>query len=504
MVSIGKGFPHMNLTDERLKRLDNPSLTADERALLRCAVVSDFIGVGQYDGARAALGELWRGVGERPDVSGLSEQIAAEVFLQVGALSGWIGASEQVAGVQGKAKELIGESVTRFEQVGEAHRAALARSDLALCYWREGAYDEARAFLEHASDALAVSDAQAELRMKVLLRRVTVEYTAGRLNDALNILQGYAALLNGSENYALIGSFHNHLALVLRRLGVMERRTDYFDRAIIEYTAAIHYYEQAGHERYGAVIENNLAFLFYIIGRYNDAHEHLDRAAVTLTILNDAGLLAQVDETRARVFIAEGKYAVASRILGGVIQTLERGGASALLANAYAAQGIAWARAGSFQNSLSILRRAVNLAEEAGALSNAALAALTLIEEHGARRLPEDELFSLYLRAEELLQGAEGCEDGARLRACSRLIIKRLSGSKLRDRQFSLHGAIHDLEARFIAQALDESGGSVSRAARLLGVGYQSLVNMLNTRHKKLLPKRTPPRKRKRSIIQRP
>lgn len=79
---------------------------------------------------------------------------------------------------------------------------------------------------------------------------------------------------------------------------------------------------------------------------------------------------------------------------------------------------------------------------------------------------------------------------------------RRQAGFRLRDRNFSLHGTPHDLEARFIAQALDEAGGSVSRAAKLLGVGYQSLTNMLNTRHKKLLNKRTPAKKRKRSIIQ--
>ncbi len=491
----------MNLADKRLKQLDNPSLTTDDRICLRCAIAADLVGVGQYEGAREALGGLWRGIGKRPKVEGLDERTTAEVLLQVGALSGWLGASGQVKGAQKKAKDLISESVTKFEQAGEVSRAALARSDLALCYWREGAYTDARAFLEHASDTLALASADAELRMRVLLRRVTVEYTAGRLNDALTILQGYAALLNGSENYALIGSFHNHLALVLRRLGVMERRSDYFDRAVIEYTAAVHYYEQAGHERYSAVIENNLAFLFYIVGRYDEAHEHLDRAGVTLARLNDAGLLAQMDETRARVFIAEQRYAEAKRILAGAIQTLERGGASALLANAYVTQGVAWARLGSYQSSINILRRAVSLAEEAGALLNAGLAALTLIEEHGARRLPEDELFNLYLRADELLQGAEYCEDGARLRACSNIIIRRLAGLRLSDSNFSLYGAMYDLEARYISQALDEAGGSVTQAAKLLGLSYQSLVNMLNNRHKTLLKKRTPAKKRKRSII---
>jgi hypothetical protein len=43
----------MNLTDNRLKELDNPSLTRNERLLLRCRLASEFIHIGQVrDGAR--------------------------------------------------------------------------------------------------------------------------------------------------------------------------------------------------------------------------------------------------------------------------------------------------------------------------------------------------------------------------------------------------------------------------------------------------------------------
>src|SRR5437763_16758927 len=85
-----KGKPHMNLTDDRLKELDNPSLTRNERVLLRCRLASEFIHAGQYETARDALGELCQGVGRRPVVDGLKPITAAEVLLQCGALSGWL------------------------------------------------------------------------------------------------------------------------------------------------------------------------------------------------------------------------------------------------------------------------------------------------------------------------------------------------------------------------------------------------------------------------------
>ncbi|MBA3242757.1 MAG: hypothetical protein H0T60_16145 [Acidobacteria bacterium] len=492
----------MTLADERLKELDNPSLTPTERVLLRCSVAADLIHAGQYEAAREALGELWQGIGERPNVEGLNERTAAEVLLQVGTLSSWIGASQQAKGAQETAKDLISESASLFESLGEFNRAAAARADLALCYWREGAYDEARVMLEEAA-ARIIGDV--ELKAKTVLRLVVVEASAGRYSDALRIFTNATPLFEESTSHALKGGFHNELAIILRRLGTAEHRQDYFDRAIIEYTAAVYHFEQARHERYVARIENNLAFLLYKLGRYRDAHKHLDRAQMIFTRLKDAGSLAEVDETRARVLVAEHKYREANRILAGIIQTFEKGGESALLADALTLQGVVWARLRVFENSADILRRASEMAKSVGALTSAGQASLALVEEHGARHvLPASELYEAYQRADRLLKDTQDPEDIARLRACARIIMRRLAGMHLRDKNFSFYGAVHELEAKLLEQALAEAKGSVTKAARLLGVPHQTVTTMLRTRHKRLAGKRTPAKKRLRSIIKDP
>ena len=172
-----------------------------------------------------------------------------------------------------------------------------------------------------------------------------------------------------------------------------------------------------------------------------------------------------------------------------------------MLADALTVQGMVWARLGSYESSLTILRRAVDVAEESGALSNAGLAALTLIEEHGARRLSHSEVYKVYSRADRLLKETQDAEDIARLRACARVVMRRLSGMRLNDKNFTLNGAVNELEAKFIEQALEKAGGSITGAARLLGIAHQTLTTMLETRHKRLLKKRTPAKKRRRSII---
>lgn len=488
----------MNLADSRLKGLDR--LTADERALTRCSVAADLIHAGQFEGAREALEDLWQGIGERPSLQGLAETTAAEVLLQCGALTGCLGASKQAEGAQDAAKDLIGEALRIFESHSLQARAAEAEYELAVCYWRAGALDEARVILQDAARRLGETDI--EQRAKILIRSTVVEVSAGRYNDALKILDDAESVFNIAPD-ALKGRWHGQRAVVLRRLGTAEGRADYFDRAIIEYTAAIYHFEQAKHERYCGNAENNLAFLLYKLGRYQQAYEHLERAKRIFIRLRDEGNLAQVKETRARILLAEKRYETAANESARAVAALEKVGEAALLADALTVQATVEAKRGDDARSLAIFRRAVAVAEDAGALESAGRAALSLIEEHGAARLSEAEVCETYCRADELLGRTQDAEAVARLRACARLIARRL-GEVWMAADFTLTEAARGYEARFISRALSDAGGSVSRAARRLGVSHQRLVYLLKTRHKKLLPARTPAKKRKRSVMQKP
>jgi tetratricopeptide (TPR) repeat protein len=201
--------------------------------------------------------------------------------------------------------------------------------ELGMCYWRLGAYDESRLVMREALKPL--TDADLDLKAKILIRRTVVEVWENRCYEALSILKEAEPVFTSAGD-ALKGRWHGQMVLVLIRLALVEGSTEYADGAIIEFEAAIYHYEQAGHVRYCATNLNNLAMTLYKLGRYREAHESLDRAQLIFTKLKDAGSLAQVDETRARVFVVEKKYREADRIIGGVIKTFDKGGASALLA----------------------------------------------------------------------------------------------------------------------------------------------------------------------------
>src|SRR6185436_8536494 len=115
---------------------------ADVRA--KCITAKQLSDLGEYEAAQEALAGLWNGIGEAPNIEGLPPAEQAEVLLRVGALSGWLGSSGQLPGAQEFAKDLISRAIRAYEGLGNRNNVAEAQNDLAICYWREGAMDEAR------------------------------------------------------------------------------------------------------------------------------------------------------------------------------------------------------------------------------------------------------------------------------------------------------------------------------------------------------------------------
>ena len=266
----------MNSTNQLLHQIADQTITHSDRARLRCQLAKQLEETGNYEAARAALGELWRGVGYRPVLDALEQAPAAEVLLRAGVLTGWIGSSKQLDGTQETAKNLISESSALFEVLRNTEKIAEAQMELGYCYWREGAFNEASDLLRAALQRLV--DSRSEVKAVTLLRLALVERVAYRLNDALRLHMDAAPLFEASKNHTIKGRFHNEFGTVLENLARAEHRNDYIDRALIEYAAASYHFEQAGHARYQGCVENNLGFLFGTINKFREAHDHLDRA----------------------------------------------------------------------------------------------------------------------------------------------------------------------------------------------------------------------------------
>ena len=472
----------MNFTQGLLHKIIDPSLSLDERARLRCELAKQYEESGNYEAARDAMGEFWQKIGEPPNVAGLDQRTAGRVWLRIGVITGWLSATNQIKGSQEIAKNYITQSIAIFESEGDLKGVAEAQTEIAVCYGREGALNDARLLLSQALSLL--DDHDGDLKGLTLLRSATVETLAHRLSDALNLLTRAAPLFEASNNHTLIGYFYYDLATVLKNLGAVENRADYIDRALIEFAAASYHFEQAGHDRYQACVENNLAMLFFKASRFTEAHEHLDRAQALFTTLRDIVHLAQVAETRARVLLAEGDLVHAERFARTAEELLENRDERSFLAEALITHGTVLARLHREDQAQVALERAIQVAEQAGDFESAGLAALTLVEEL-PERLSDEELHSRLQYADTLLAHTQNADLLRREKNCFRSFVPRILWP---DWPTSLRHSVLRHEARQSRRALEDSGGVIKQAARLLELTHQGLQRILNTRQKHLRP----------------
>ena len=463
---------------ERTNRATETRQWRDWETFRACEKARELERAGDYEGARSELRKFWTKIGERPVVDQLPSDTKAEALLRVGALSGLLGSVKQISGAQDFARDLLTESITLFELLNEQDKRAEAMTDLALCYWRLGAQDDGRALFQQALETAQ----RAETKLRTLTHASTVEISSGRYTDALALLNTAAAFLSEVSDDWIHGCYHFQRAVVYRNLRNV-------DDALVEYSAASMHFANAGHTRYLARVENNIGFILLHLGRTTEALTHLDQARAILISLQDSGSVAQVNETRARVFLAQKRFAEAESAIFAAITKLEQGDDSSLLAEALTTAGRIFAGSGKYSDARKAFNRASDVATMAGDSHLAAVAQLTMIEEL-AEVLSRDEVLTAYRSADQYLGDRASQSHLERLRVCGRIVMEKIEN--LDNAQAELIGGtleeeVLHFEACRIRRALEQENGSVTRAARVLGLTHQGLIHILEGRHSKTL-----------------
>jgi tetratricopeptide (TPR) repeat protein len=482
-------------------KLHTAHLTANDEAVLRCQTALEQKDREDYEGAQETMRPLWSGVGERPETAGLHAAVAAEVLLCVGVLTGWIGSRNQIKEAQETAKNLITESITYFESVNDVTKVAAARVEIAFCYWREGELNEARIMLREALKKLPT---EGTTRARALLKLTTVECSDMRHREALDILTNNAALFQTVTNHTVKGAYHGELAIILRNLATREKRQEYVQRAISEFQKADKEFKLARNPVFQADVKNNVALTLFNLSRFKAAHRYLNEARRLSVSFKDKSRTAQFDETRAQIFIAEGRLKEAEVTARRAVSAWEKAGHYCMMAEALITQGIALARSGRTEHAQAVFRKAIEVALSVGALHTAGLAALTLIEE--VDQLSPAILHAAYQQARTWLANNESEDVLRRLSDAAGKLAASLRGELSGDDANEIlltdpgdyHAGMLKYEHTMIRQALAQANGKVTRAARLLGLTYQGLSYMLQTRHKDLLKERSPIHRRSR------
>lgn len=477
---------------------DLSHMTANERALFRCEIALELKDKGDYTAAQEVMRPLWKRVGERPNIVGLHPSVAAEVLFCAGILTRFIGARDENKEANEWARDLLTESITYYESVRDAFKIAAVRAELAWCYWRAGDNDSARIVFTEALNKLTT---EGNTRANAVFGLSVVEWSASRFKDSLRILTENATLFKKITNHCLKGFYHMQVAMVLRKL-VIDKTATEFRRILDQYEEADRHFTLARSTIFRAHVKNNIGNVLCDLCRFKEAREYLDHARRLTVSAKDKVKTAQVDESRAQLFIAERKYVEAEFAARQAARTFDKSGHQCFLAEALTTQGIALARLEKTERAQFTIQQAIEIAHQAGSLNQAGIAALTLIEE--IDNLSADMLCGAYEQASEWL--AEAQIEGLLLRfkeAGDKLAAKVRSETTTSAKEALLKRKnrkeeLLEVEKRRIRKALAEANGSVTYAAPLLGMTYPGLIYIIQSRHPDLLKERSPVRHRKR------
>ncbi|HXQ37733.1 MAG TPA: tetratricopeptide repeat protein, partial [Anaerolineales bacterium] len=381
------------------------------------------------------------------------------------------------------------------EELGDLRKVAEARAELAQCYWRVGDNESARILLTMALERLA-SGGPAQANAILILS--SVEWAESRYNEVLRILTLNAPLFQRISNHTIKGVYHNQLGIALRAIGASNKRTNYFHRAIQQYYSAEEQFKLAKHPAFRALVKNNIANVLRELRQFLEAQDYLQQARRLMVRVGDKVRVAQIDDSLAQVFIAEGKYEQAECAASRAARSFERSGRKCLLADTLINQGIALARMREEPaRAQFIFQKAIETAYNAGSPNRAGLAALTMIEEIDTL---SPQLQSVaFVKAKEWLASSDMRDIKRRLDAARRKhSIQPLSDQSidvfdvLFVKRRDLRAEVLQYEHELISQTLTKVNGKVTDAAELLNMNHQSLAVLIETKHPDLLKKRTP------------
>ncbi len=468
-----------------------------------CMKAQKLLETGDYQAAAEALGGLWQGVGVRPDVSPYTMPEQAQILLIVGALTGWLGSARQSANAQEQAKDLLSESAALFKKLGERDKWGRAQCELGVCYWRAGAFEEARIIyddaLEHALDLWPATE------WKLTHGLALVETFSHNYRYAERLLKQAEYLIAALDSDVLRGNLYFHRALAQKRVAEEESLEKYFHLALENYEKAGFYYERAGNSLSRAAVANNIGYVLCRLGRFDEAHCCIDEALAIYLAAEEKCRAASTYDTKAQVYLAEGRLGLAEQAALASVELLRAGDEAALLAESLTTLGTIYARRRSALRARCAFESAATMAERAGDKGGAGAALLAWLEELQGE-LPHLEFAEVYHRAEELLGRSPRLSVQRRLRELSqkldhnsRDIIINLPVVPVSPQRssapepeigadFSLPTAVNEFEARHIARALRQTNGSVTKAAQLLGLSHQNLSLQLKNRHNQLTP----------------
>ena len=353
-------------------------------------------------------------------------------------------------------------------------RTTFVKCALAVCYWRLGAFGEARIVAQEALVTGTVISPQVKLRLHLCL--AIIETATQNYRQSEDWLARAEPLLAEVENLPLRGSFYFERARVQKSQanGLQDER---LQLAVSSYTTAAQYYERAGHQSFLGSIYNNLGNLLGQVQHFQEGQRYLDRGLAVYRQLADKLRLGVMWDSKAQLYLAEQKLPEAENAALSSVRILGEADGFAVLAESLTTLGLTQARLGKALKAEKAFRHAFTIANTAGDKAGAGRALLCLLEELGTQLTAAD-FMETYRATVNLLGESSRLTIHQRLRAlaetaafakpCTDIVIQPTVTDTLTDLPpgLSLKDTVQNLEARYISLALCSRTAAPGRSRR--------------------------------------
>ncbi len=436
---------------------------------------------GELRQAIGLLAPYWKGFKGEIKIPSVNKVEAANLLLRLGSVISAYGSAEQIKNSQEKSRECLSRAETIFDDLGDSEGKAQCQNKTGVTYWLNGDLETAHIYFRESLFYAQSNESKAIANLNLGMS----ESSNFRYSSALKFYEKAYRFI-GKISVFTEAKIRNGIGLVYKNIGKSLSETEraaYFDKAIIEFEGALICYEEVHNSRFMILARNNIGFLYYSIGLYDEALRVLEIAESEARRTRDKDHLSIVSDTLARAFIAKGDYRRAVEVAAESVRYLRSLENSNLLATALITYGIALARSGETEKAKSAFYKAEEIAAFIQDFTLASAARLFALHEMFSEYSSKERLSS-YLHIVKNLSGSQEKDISDALgdfAAKIELEIESLAPkieikSPLPPQPFSLDEELKTISREYMESAIREAGGNQSRAAALLAMSRQTFV----------------------------
>lgn len=249
--------------------------------------------------SQSIFAPIWDDISQDPDLDHFEPKTRADLYRLCGFFLSFYGYSKSLPDFQLRGKDLLTQSIELFDIVDLPDSSAEAQVMLALCYWYSGEIEESEAILSSIEQTFQGNELH-PVYLQIKVNRLMAMYWKGQFQPGIEIIEQITTPMEFCRDVRLKTIFHN-------QAGILFNVLSQYETAIHHLSEAIRFAKRSNNKRFIALNLNNLAFSNKQLGRFDAAHDVLDRAEEIIRETGDFGWLPHMLDTRALIFIDQRK-----------------------------------------------------------------------------------------------------------------------------------------------------------------------------------------------------